>query len=105
MFIDCVHGPAQLLREAMRPSCALRQCRAASDDVAMSQVTFSLGAASFTDSQSPYQWSTSAPPVATATDLELRATAADSSGNVGVATRTLHIQPLAPTTPPVISWK
>ncbi|HEY3566741.1 MAG TPA: carboxypeptidase regulatory-like domain-containing protein [Thermoanaerobaculia bacterium] len=76
----------------------------ASDDVAVSQVTFSLGGSSFTDSQSPYQWSTSAPPVATATDLDLRAEATDSSGNVGVATRTLHIQPLAPTTPPSVSF-
>ena len=76
----------------------------ASDDVAVSQVKLSLGTADFTDSQAPYQWSTLAPPVTTATDLELRAEATDSSGNIGVATRTLHIQPLAPTTPPMVSF-
>jgi protocatechuate 3,4-dioxygenase beta subunit len=76
----------------------------ASDDRGVSQVVFRLGASSSTDSQSPYQWSTVAPPVAAATDLELRAEATDAAGNVGVATRTLHVEPLAPTAPPTVSF-
>ncbi len=76
----------------------------ATDDSAVSQVAFQLGSRSSTDTQSPYQWSTSAPPVSVATDVELRAQATDSAGNVAVATRALHIQPLAPTTPPSVSF-
>ncbi len=76
----------------------------ATDDRGVGQVLFRLGSQSSIDTQSPYQWSTLVPPVATATDLELRAEATDSSGNVAVATRTLHVQPLAPTAPPAISF-
>ncbi|HEX4495559.1 MAG TPA: carboxypeptidase regulatory-like domain-containing protein, partial [Thermoanaerobaculia bacterium] len=76
----------------------------ATDDRSVSQILFRLGSNSSIDTQAPYQWSTFVPSVATATDLELRAEATDAAGNLAVATKTLHVQPLAPTSPPTVAF-
>ena len=76
----------------------------ATDDRSVSQILFRLGSNSSIDTNAPYQWSTFVPSVATATDLELRAEATDAAGNLAVATKALHVQPLAPTTPPTVAF-
>ncbi len=73
---------------------------AASDNVAVSSVTFRFGSRTWVDTTAPYQVTVSAPPVVAATNVLLRVEAVDPSGNVATVERTLPVTPVADTAPP-----
>jgi hypothetical protein len=75
----------------------------ASDDRGVRDVTFRFNGRTFVDTQAPYQWTVVAPSVAAAASFEIRADAADTTGNVQTVTRSVQVQVLAATAPPTIS--
>ncbi len=75
----------------------------ASDAVRVTQVVFTLGEESFTDTSAPYKWDTAAPSVAASTPYSLVVEAFDPAGNRGVASRALTVDPLANPDAPVVT--
>lgn len=65
----------------------------ASDNQAVSGVTFHFGAASFTDTTAPYEWAATVPGVPSAQDVEILVEATDPQGNRGSFTRSVHVEP------------
>ena len=75
----------------------------ATDNDAVVNVTFALGDQSFVDETPPYEWSTPAPVVTEEQDVDIVVVAQDPTGNVGSATRSIHLRPLAPGDPPDVA--
>ncbi len=72
----------------------------ATDAAGVANVTFEFGGVPFVDTQSPYEWSTTAPVPAVLTTYTIRATAFDTLGNWKSIQTTIRVR--APQIPPTL---
>jgi hypothetical protein len=74
------------------------------DDRGVASVTFRLGDQSFTDTASPYTWTSYAPIVEAEADVAITVEALDTNANLATVNHLIHVQPLVAGAPPAVSF-